>query len=210
MAVLDNPGSLLASLQPFAERGINLHKLESRPCRGKAFEYVFYVDLMAAADDPDVEAALKEVAAAHLLLRVLGSLPIGRRPGLTMADRFESPGQPAQPSVAVVLAVAAALRRGHRGRHDPGAPATKRRAEREPPRAPPPRSRRRRPSTPRSPGLTTFRGNASRSYYGEGPVPLHPVIRWQSPADEKAVLDSVDGGGLERMVRHRLDRASRT
>jgi chorismate mutase/prephenate dehydratase len=73
MAVLDNPGSLLASLQPFAERGINLHKLESRPRRGKAFEYVFYVDLMAAADDPDVEAALKEVARHTSLLRVLGS-----------------------------------------------------------------------------------------------------------------------------------------
>jgi len=73
MAVLDNPGSLLASLQPFAERGINLHKLESRPRRGKAFEYVFYVDLMAAADDPDVEAALKEVAQHTSLLRVLGS-----------------------------------------------------------------------------------------------------------------------------------------
>jgi prephenate dehydratase len=73
MAVLDNPGSLLASLQPFAERGINLHKLESRPRRGKAFEYVFYVDLMAAVDEPDVEAALKEVAQHTSLLRVLGS-----------------------------------------------------------------------------------------------------------------------------------------
>ncbi len=73
MAVLDEPGSLLASLQPFAERRINLHKLESRPRRGKPFEYVFYVDLMAAADDPQVEAALGEVARHTSLLRVLGS-----------------------------------------------------------------------------------------------------------------------------------------
>jgi prephenate dehydratase len=73
MAVHDRPGSLLASLQPFAARGINLHKLESRPRRGKAFEYVFYVDLMAAADDPAVEAALAEVAEHTSLLRVLGS-----------------------------------------------------------------------------------------------------------------------------------------
>jgi chorismate mutase/prephenate dehydratase len=73
MAVLDQPGSLLASLQPFASRGINLHKLESRPRRGKAFEYLFYVDLMAAADDPEVEAALEEVAKHTSLLRVLGS-----------------------------------------------------------------------------------------------------------------------------------------
>ena len=73
MAVGDRPGSLLASLQPFAERGINLHKLESRPRRGKPFEYVFYVDLMAAADLPEVEDALGEVTEHTSLLRVLGS-----------------------------------------------------------------------------------------------------------------------------------------
>jgi prephenate dehydratase len=73
MAVLDRPGSLLASLQPFAERGINLHKLESRPRRGKPFEYLFYVDLMAAADSPEVESALAGVAEHTSLLRVLGS-----------------------------------------------------------------------------------------------------------------------------------------
>lgn len=45
------------------------------------------------------------------------------------------------------------------------------------------------PSGPETPGpinteirgLTTFRGNASRSYYGAGPVPRHPVIRWHYP-----------------------------
>ncbi len=73
MAVRDRPGSLLASLQPFAERDINLHKLESRPRRGKPFEYVFYVDLMAAADAPAVEDALAAVAEHTSLLRVLGS-----------------------------------------------------------------------------------------------------------------------------------------
>lgn len=73
MAVHDRPGSLLSSLQPFAQRGINLHKLESRPRRGKPFEYVFYVDLMAPADHPAVDAALREVAEHTSLLRVLGS-----------------------------------------------------------------------------------------------------------------------------------------
>jgi len=73
MAVLDKPGSLLGALAPFAERGVNLHKLESRPRRGAPFEYLFYVDLMAAAESPDVEAALKEVAEHTSLLRVLGS-----------------------------------------------------------------------------------------------------------------------------------------
>jgi prephenate dehydratase len=73
MAVLDHPGSLLGALEPFATRGINLHKLESRPRRGAPFEYLFYVDFMAAADDPDVEAALKEVAQHTSLLKILGS-----------------------------------------------------------------------------------------------------------------------------------------
>ena len=73
MAVLDKPGSLLASLRPFADRGINLHKLESRPRRGKAFEYVFYVDLVAPEHDEEVQRALGEVREHTSLLRILGS-----------------------------------------------------------------------------------------------------------------------------------------
>jgi prephenate dehydratase len=73
MVVLDEPGSLLSSLRPFADRGINLHKLESRPRRGAPFEYLFYVDLMASADGPGVEEALDEVARHTSMLRVLGS-----------------------------------------------------------------------------------------------------------------------------------------
>jgi prephenate dehydratase len=73
MAVLDEPGSLLGALEPFATRGINLHKIESRPRRGAAFEYLMYVDFMAAGDDPEVEAALKEVREHTSLLKILGS-----------------------------------------------------------------------------------------------------------------------------------------
>jgi prephenate dehydratase len=73
MAVLDEPGSLLGALEPFATRGINLHKIESRPRRGAPFEYLMYVDFMAAADDPEVEAALKEVREHTSLLKILGS-----------------------------------------------------------------------------------------------------------------------------------------
>jgi prephenate dehydratase len=73
MAVLDEPGSLLGALEPFAARGINLHKLESRPRHGAAFEYLMYVDFMAAMDDPEVEAALTEVREHTSLLKILGS-----------------------------------------------------------------------------------------------------------------------------------------
>jgi prephenate dehydratase len=75
-AVADRPGSLYRCLQPFAERGINLTKLESRPRPGAPFEYRFYVDVAAPLDDPGVAAALDEVREHTASLRVLGSYPI--------------------------------------------------------------------------------------------------------------------------------------
>jgi prephenate dehydratase len=80
MAVLDEPGSLLGALKPFAERGINLHKLESRPRRGKPFEYVMYVDVIAAGDDPALAEALDEVETHTSMLRVLGSYRAAAEP----------------------------------------------------------------------------------------------------------------------------------
>ena len=44
-------------------------------------------------------------------------------------------------------------------------------------------------------GLTTFRGNDSRSYYGEGPVPENPVIRWREPGQKMCLSSLV---GIER------------
>jgi prephenate dehydratase len=80
MAVLDEPGSLLGALRPFAERGINLHKLESRPRRGRPFEYVMYVDVQAASADPALQEALTEVAHHTSLLRVLGTYRAATEP----------------------------------------------------------------------------------------------------------------------------------
>ena len=45
------------------------------------------------------------------------------------------------------------------------------------------------------PGITTFRGNATRDYYGEGPIPRHPVIRWSYPTTGRALLESTDPAG---------------
>ncbi len=78
MAVHDRPGSLLSSLQPFADQGINLTKLESRPRRGAPFEYVFYMDLERPADDPGVLEALEKVRIHTSLLKVLGSYPASK------------------------------------------------------------------------------------------------------------------------------------
>jgi prephenate dehydratase len=80
MAVADRPGSLLASLQPFAERGINMVKLESRPRRGAPFEYVFYVDIERPVDDSDVQAAFESARLHTSMLKVLGSYPGSKGP----------------------------------------------------------------------------------------------------------------------------------
>jgi len=45
------------------------------------------------------------------------------------------------------------------------------------------------------PGLTTFRGNASRSYYGEGPVPKHPKVVWRYPTSGGLCMQSSDQRG---------------
>ena len=48
------------------------------------------------------------------------------------------------------------------------------------------------PVNKKFPGLTTFRGNLTRSYYGEGPVPADPVVRWREPV-EKMCSTSIVG-----------------
>jgi prephenate dehydratase len=69
------PGTLLAALQVFAARSINLSKLESRPSRAAAWEYVFWADLDVHAEDPECAAALAGLAAVATTVRVLGTYP---------------------------------------------------------------------------------------------------------------------------------------
>lgn len=73
--VRNEPGTLLAALGSFAERGINLSKLESRPSRAAAWEYVFWVDVDAGVDDPACAAALDGLRRSAAMVRVLGSYP---------------------------------------------------------------------------------------------------------------------------------------
>jgi prephenate dehydratase len=75
LAVRNEPGTLLAVLRAFAERGLNMSKLESRPSRERAWEYVFWVDLDADTADPATQAALGALRSVTTMLRVLGSYP---------------------------------------------------------------------------------------------------------------------------------------
>jgi prephenate dehydratase len=74
-AVRNEPGTLLAALREFAGRGVNLSKLESRPSRNRAWEYVFWADLDADAVEPSCAAAIDGLRAVLTMVRVLGSYP---------------------------------------------------------------------------------------------------------------------------------------
>jgi prephenate dehydratase len=75
VAVRNEPGTLLAVLSVIGEHGLNMHKLESRPSRERAWEYVFWIDLDADTADPATAAALAELGAVTTMVRVLGSYP---------------------------------------------------------------------------------------------------------------------------------------
>ena len=69
------PGSLWRCLGCFAERGINMSRLESRPSRAARWEYVFWADLDAAVEDPAATEALNALREHAAMVRVLGSYP---------------------------------------------------------------------------------------------------------------------------------------
>jgi prephenate dehydratase len=73
MATAHQPGSLYNCLGMLAANKINLLKLESRPSRQRAWEYVFYLDFEGHREDPPVRAALADLASHTTFCKVLGS-----------------------------------------------------------------------------------------------------------------------------------------
>lgn len=71
----DQPGILYRVLGGFAERGLNMTKIESRPSRRRPWEYVFFVDVDGHERDPEVAGALEAVRGQCESLKVLGSYP---------------------------------------------------------------------------------------------------------------------------------------
>jgi chorismate mutase/prephenate dehydratase len=79
-SVRDEVGILSRMLRPFAAHGIDLIKIESRPLRGRPWEYVFYLDLKGHRRERRVQRALADVERAALRLKILGSYPAAPAP----------------------------------------------------------------------------------------------------------------------------------
>ena len=68
------PGGLFKALSVFALRDISLSKIESRPMRGRPWEYVFYVDFLRGDDEP-ARNALRHLGEVAEFVKVLGVYP---------------------------------------------------------------------------------------------------------------------------------------
>lgn len=77
-STIHEQGALARCIAIFAEQGLNLTKIESRPKPHTPFEYVFYVDFEGNVDRETTQAALRDLEAVTTFLTVLGSYPIGR------------------------------------------------------------------------------------------------------------------------------------
>jgi len=77
LSAKDRPGALCSLLSPFSEEGVNLTRIESRPSRKKAWEYVFFIDMFGHIEDESVKRALERVSEHCVELRILGSFPRG-------------------------------------------------------------------------------------------------------------------------------------
>jgi chorismate mutase/prephenate dehydratase len=79
-SVRDEIGVLSRMLRPFATHRIDLIKIESRPLRGRPWEYVFFLDLKGHRRERRVQRALAEVERTALRMKVLGSYPAASTP----------------------------------------------------------------------------------------------------------------------------------
>lgn len=79
-AVPHEAGALFKVLEAFAVERINLSTIESRPLRGRAWEYVFFLDLTGHVEEKGMKRALAALERRALFVKVLGSYPAWRWP----------------------------------------------------------------------------------------------------------------------------------
>jgi prephenate dehydratase len=76
----NEPGALFRCLAAFSLRDINLMKIESRPLRGRPWEYLFYLDFLGDPEETRVRNAMSHLGEMTELLAVLGSYPEAAMP----------------------------------------------------------------------------------------------------------------------------------
>lgn len=81
LSVRDRVGALYDALGAFRTHNLNMSKIESRPSKFKAWEYVFFIDIGGHVHDESVRNALSELERHCTRLTVLGSYPRARRTG---------------------------------------------------------------------------------------------------------------------------------
>ncbi|MEW6271232.1 MAG: prephenate dehydratase [Thermodesulfobacteriota bacterium] len=77
-SVKNRAGMLYRSLKPLSERSIDLCKIESRPMRGRSWEYLFFLDFRGRLDERRVKDAMAEMARQCVWLKVLGAYAAAR------------------------------------------------------------------------------------------------------------------------------------
>ncbi|MDR2981161.1 MAG: prephenate dehydratase [Puniceicoccales bacterium] len=75
LSLKHEPGTLQKALQPISKHGLNLTRIESRPSRRKAWEYLFFIDFVGHWEDAKVQAAVTELRDSCDFVKWLGSYP---------------------------------------------------------------------------------------------------------------------------------------
>jgi chorismate mutase/prephenate dehydratase len=73
--VKDKVGALYEALKIFNENNVNLTKIESRPTKRKAWEYIFFVDFKGHIKDPNIVKSIKSLESKSVFVKSLGSYP---------------------------------------------------------------------------------------------------------------------------------------
>lgn len=76
MSTKNEPGAVVRLLQPLADAGISMSKLESRPARSGNWEYLFFVVCQGHRQDANLAGALAEIEKRAAFLKILGSYPV--------------------------------------------------------------------------------------------------------------------------------------
>ncbi len=76
MSAVNRPGAMHDLLAPFANNGVSMTKLESRPSRTGLWEYVFYVDIEGHQADARIATAVAQLTQIAAFVKVLGSYPV--------------------------------------------------------------------------------------------------------------------------------------